>query len=117
MCESHWAVRHLHLEVWSAHRPLKRGRVASIPYCTANGDNSGLSYSSPSAPEVHLIKKETKRLCVPNASLIYCIKNPICPHNRLRREEAVEIQEAFKLAALPPAPHRCRSLWSQAWPA
>lgn len=77
--------------------------MASIPYCTANGDNSGPSYSSPSAPEVHLIKKETKRLCVPNASLIYCIKNPICPHNRLQREEAKEIQEAFKLLIVEPS--------------
>lgn len=28
--------------------------------------------------EVHLIKKETKKLCACNTSLIYGIKNPIC---------------------------------------
>lgn len=37
---------------------------------------------------MHLIKKETKKPCIPNVSLIYCIKNPICLDNRLWRGEA-----------------------------
>lgn len=66
-----------------------------------------------SAPEVHLIKKETKELCIPNASLIYCIRNPICPHNRLWREEAEEREgKAFKLASSSPPHCRCRSSWT-----
>ena len=125
MHESPWAVRHPQLEVWSAPIALWRGTLRRpfhivLLMGTTQDFSIHLSrwwWTKPnSAPKVHLIKKETKKLCIPNGSLIYCIKNPICPHNGLWRGETEERGgKAFKIMLVerlePPAFRNCCKAW------